>query len=462
MKRVFTVYTIAGVLAIFVFQGFQCASPEFTGAKVYIQQRNFAEALPLLENEVKNNPQNEEAWYLLGAIRADMDNYTGMNEAFDQALKISNVHAAEIRGIRFNKWGQHVNAGVNLLERASADSAHFYDESISEFQKSINAWSDTAITYRYLAYAYNNKGDMENALKIFLKAWEMGDEAESAKRAGLIYIRRGDELKSTFENDNKEKIASVNNLQRVRRNTLKNDVQSILGKPDKVTPGPRGSRREDWTYAKYNLKLTIESDKVTVKEVKPPYNPAIDSTSYRNAVAQYANAIEILEEARKKDPADGDVIALLMQGYIGADKINEAISTFQIQVQRDPTNKQNHYVLGVLYRSAGKFEDAIASFQEALKVDSEFTDATYDIGATYYNWGVDVIRMAEERGDNESKEYVEKFEKALPFMEKVSLSADRANSPEIWETLGTIYARLGKTTQATQAFEKADKLRQGN
>jgi cytochrome c-type biogenesis protein CcmH/NrfG len=44
-------------------------------------------------------------------------------------------------------------------------------------------------------------------------------------------------------------------------------------------------------------------------------------------------------------------------------------------------------------------------------------------------------------------------------MEKVS--EQKKDDPQIWDTLGTIYARLGKTDKATKAFEMSDKLRQG-
>ncbi len=458
MKRRWVLLPVGTLLSFLVLQGFQCASGEFTGAKMRIQQRNFKEAIPLLEKEVQSNPANEEAWYLLGATKGEIGDYAGMNTAFAQALKISNVHEKEIHDIRYNKWGLHINSGVSYLERASADSAQYYEMSISEFQKSIQARPDTGLTYRYLGYAYNNKGELENALQAYRKAWEMGDEAEAAKRAGLIYIRRGQDLKNTFESQNAEKIKAWKNLDKVRRNMNRSDLVSMLGEPETKKRGPRGTKKEDWTYRRYNLLVSIDGDKVVSKKIDPPYNPNIDSTSYKAAVGEFMKAVEVLENARTKDPKDNEIISFLMQAYIDAERINEAISIFQIQVQNDPTNKQNHYVLGVLYRSAGKFNEAILAFQEALKIDPSFSDAVYDIGATYYNWGVDIIREAEEKGE-ETKAFLEKFEKALPYMEKVS--EQKKDDPQIWDTLGTIYARLGKTDKATKAFETSDRLRQG-
>ncbi len=460
MNRRTIVWGTGLVMALLVFQGFQCASPELTGAKIHIQQHNYQEALPLLEKEVANNPTNEEAWYLLGAVRADLGDYKGMNEAFDQALKLAPTHAQEIYGIRYTRWGVHINAGVNYLERASSDSAEFFDKSIDEFTKAIAAIPDTALTYRYLAYAYNNKGDYRQALETFKKAWKMGDEIESAKRAGRIHVFLGLELKNKFETENREQLRALANLNQVRKNTRTEDVRMLLGEPSNVRRGPRGTKKEDWTYSKYNLVLAMDNDRVVEKKFQSPYNPGIDSTNYRKAMVEFAEAVTILEEAIASDPKDTETVNVLLQAYVESERIKEAITVFADQVKQDPENKQSRYLLGVLLRQDGRYDDAIDQFKEAVRIDPEFGDAIYDIGATYYNWGVDLIRAAEDRGEREqSKEATEKFEKALPYMEKVL--QQRPESPEILETIGTIYARLGQTQKAADAFTKADKLRQG-
>ncbi len=67
----------------------------------------------------------------------------------------------EIHATRYNQWGQNLNAGVNYLEKASSDSSQYYDKSIGAFHKAVEAWPDTALTYRYLGYVYNNKQDYD-------------------------------------------------------------------------------------------------------------------------------------------------------------------------------------------------------------------------------------------------------------------------------------------------------------
>jgi tetratricopeptide (TPR) repeat protein len=50
-----------------------------------------------------------------------------------------------------------------------------------------------------------------------------------------------------------------------------------------------------------------------------------------------------------------------------------------------------------------------------------------------------------------------KFQEALPYLEKVSLV--KKDDPQIYETLGKIYARLGQQVKATKVFDDADWLR---
>ncbi|MEK6566251.1 MAG: tetratricopeptide repeat protein, partial [Bacteroidota bacterium] len=335
----------------------------------------------------------------------------------------------------------------------------YFDKSLGEFQKASLAWPDTALTYRYLGYAYNNKGDYPNALKAFNEAWEKGKDVESLKRAGRIYLQWAYDHKSKFEADNAGKLKTLKDLDEVKKGSSKNDVMRTLGAPDDVKKGARGTKKEEWTYKNYSMKLSIDGDKVTQKSFTSPYKSTIDSTESRLAMKEFDNAIHALEQVKDADPADNENLNFLLRAYVEAGKIKEAIKTYQLAAKNDPNNKQVHYLLGVLYRTDGDFNKSISEFELAQKIDPNFVDAIFDLGATYYNWGVDIIKAANDKGED-TEEFKDKFKKALPYMEKVSEM--KKDDPSVWETLGTMYARLGQSDKAKSAFEKADKIRKGN
>lgn len=451
---------ILATVASVMFVGFQCGSPEFTGAKVHIQQKNYKEAMRLLEIEVQKNPQNEEAFFFLGGLKADVGDLVAMNSAFNAALKLSPKHTNEIRAMRYNQWGQNLNAGVNYLERASSDSSQYFDKSINAFQKAVEAWPDTSLTYRYIGYVYNNKGDFANAVVAFKKAWDMGKDLESLKRVGAIYLIQGDEHKGKFETSNALALKTLKSLDEAKRAGTKDKVKDLLGLPDETKKGPKNSTKEDWVYKNYQMTISFDGDKVMDRKYgQPPYKPAIDSTEHKMALALYDKAVSTLETARAADPKDNETLQRLLKGYVESNKIEPAVREFEKVVATDTTNaKTNRFILGVLYRTIGKYDEAIGQFKEANKMDPNDCEVLFDIAATYYNWGVDMIRVSDEKSE-QSDAYKAKFQAALPYMERVTeCKKDDAN---VWETLGTVYARLGQQDKAMKAFDQADKIRKG-
>lgn len=439
-----------------LFQGFQCASSEFTGAKLHIQQKNYPEAKRLLEAEVQKNPQNEEAWFLLGYLNGETGEYEEMNAAFSKALEISPKHAQDIHANRFNRWGQNLNQGLQYLELASPESSGYFDKALEAFSKAERAWPDTSLTYRYIGYAYFNSGRNDEALKAFTTAWEKGRDIEALKPAARLHIERGDQHKASFESSNGDKLKALNNLASIKRNVRKSEVLDKLGAPDRIRRGPRNTKKEDLEYRRFNLTVSIDNDRVTGTTYSRPYAPDIDSTNHRAAIQEYEKAILLLRQAKDAGVSDGETLNMFLRAYIQADRISEAVAEYEQAVEDDPEDKQNQYILGVLNRSTGNYEKAVACFSKALELDSEFTDALFDLGATYYNWGVDMMRSAEEKGQA-STAHKEKFSQALPYIERVS--EQKPDDAQVWETLGTIYAQLGRQDDAMKAFGKADELR---
>lgn len=458
MKSNYFLLMLGSLLALLVFQGFQCASSEFTGAKVQLQQKNFSEAKRLLEIEVQKNPANEEAWYLLGALRADDGEYEGMNEAFNKALGFSNKYQDNIRSVRYGNWGQHINNGVQFLDRASSDSVEFYDKAVAEFRNAHRAWPDTSLTFRYIGYTYSNKGDLDGALEAFREAWAMGKDLESLKRIGRLHMVRADELKTAFETENAEPMDNLKKLLEIKKNMRKADVGMYIGQPSERKRGPRGTSRETWIYKDFNLELGVDGEKVTSVTFTNPYAPKIDSTNYFKAHESYGQAVNALETAREMDHRDKETLNLLLRAYVESDRISEATKVFRSAVEDEPDNKLNRYVLGVLLRTMGKYQEAIDEFQKAYELDPNYSDALFDLGATYYNWGVEILRAAEDKGI-QTTEHKSMFKKALPYMEKVVEA--KSDDASMWETLGTIYAQLDMQEEAIKAFDKADKIRQG-
>ena len=121
-----------------------------------------------------------------------------------------------------------------------------------------------------------------------------------------------------------------------------------------------------------------------------------------------------------------------------------------------PNNKYYHYNYGVLLLGDKKYSEALVQFKAAVKIDPNYENAIYNIGVVYVKWGDKIFKQEQDK-DVKTDNSKLKYESALPYLEKVIQLNDK--DAAIWETLGKVYTRLGKTNDAENAFKKADALR---
>jgi tetratricopeptide (TPR) repeat protein len=118
-----------------------------------------------------------------------------------------------------------------------------------------------------------------------------------------------------------------------------------------------------------------------------------------SAVEAYQKAVELKKAAtNEKDPAAAaKTLAAyynnLAEAYARAGKIDDAVKTYAIAAQTDPTAAAQYYFnSGAVLTNAGKADEAIASFDKAIAADPNRADA-------YYQKGVNLIGKATLQGD---------------------------------------------------------------
>lgn len=175
------------------------------------------------------------------------------------------------------------------------------------------------------------------------------------------------------------------------------------------------------------------------------------------AMKYFNRAISVSEEGRKKYPDDADLLVVLSNSYIGANKIETALEAFKSGVEKDPNNQYYRYNYGVLLLGKNDFAGAEAQFKKALEIDPEYYNASYNLAVTYVKWGAMINKIADEKGDLNNKEYKDKYQKALPYLEKIV--QNKKDDIAMWELLGKVYSVLGMSKDAENAFKQADDLR---
>lgn len=175
------------------------------------------------------------------------------------------------------------------------------------------------------------------------------------------------------------------------------------------------------------------------------------------AMKYFDKSIKVAEEGRKKYPDDSEILLTLSNAYIGANKIEVAIDAFRTGVEKEPNNQYYRYNYGVLLLGKNDFAGAEEQFKKALEIDPDYYNASYNLAVTYVKWGAMINKMADEKGDLNNKEYKEKYQKALPYLEKIV--QNKKEDVAMWELLGKVYSVLGMQNDALEAFKKADELR---
>jgi tetratricopeptide (TPR) repeat protein len=120
---------------------------------------------------------------------------------------------------------------------------------------------------------------------------------------------------------------------------------------------------------------------------------------YASAIESYQKAIDLKKAAtNEKDPsAAAKSLAAyynnLAEAYAKANKVEDAVKTYQLAAQTDPTNAGQYYFnTGAVLTNAGKVDDALVAFDKVIAADPNRADAFY--------WkGVNMIGKATLQGD---------------------------------------------------------------
>ncbi len=465
MKLPLKLTIIAVALSAILTQGFECASSEMTSAKLYLQRKEYENAKKQLEKEIAKNPKNEEAYYLLGKeVQYVLEDYKGMKISFDSALAIAPTHKAEIQLIKLSAWGKLYNEGVAEINKA-IDTSAYLEKAIASLSTAVIVLPESLLTRRTLGIAYLRDNEMQNAADQFTVSFEQGKDTLSAKLLGQIYLDSGNVLKSKFMDAHREIFASMKNLANVHEQMKAADVSYLLGdsliKVTKPQKPKRGDTKETWRVEKYHLTLSVQEGLVTKMKYDDdkPYAPTIDSTDYNAAIVEFNKAVVAMKKAQTMFPEDAVISENLMKAYIGAEREEEARVLLIERVKKYPESKIDHYNLGVFFLKDSLYSDAIKEFKTALSLDSTFSEALYNIAATYVNWGVTEQAKLKAAGKDDDVSYKERFRMALPYLEHVVVM--KQGDVLMWELLGQVYANLNMKEKALQAYDKADAIRQG-
>jgi len=111
------------ILGALLTEGFQCASPELTTAKLAIRNKEWKKAEMNLESAVAKNSKENEAWILLAQVKEELGKYEEEANIIKQASK--NVEdkttKATLNDMERKLWYHHIkNVLTNIISMEPA------------------------------------------------------------------------------------------------------------------------------------------------------------------------------------------------------------------------------------------------------------------------------------------------------------------------------------------------------
>jgi tetratricopeptide (TPR) repeat protein len=169
-----------------------CASAETTTGKLAFQQRDYVKAEIELEKGLQKNPNDAEAWYMLGYSQFQNGKMNAAHVSLTKAASLSPTYKPYL----IEMWGLGINEGVKVLNRGvdffnkkdslKARSEFLRARDYFSFAKGVNP--DSIQSYQFLADAYTLLGHNDSALALYDFILARTSSAEDAERAAkLLY-----------------------------------------------------------------------------------------------------------------------------------------------------------------------------------------------------------------------------------------------------------------------------------
>ena len=216
---------------------------------------------------------------------------------------------------------------------------------------------------------------------------------------------------------------------------------------------------EDWECVRVNFEKMAELGST---------NSAIYQSiiyAHKTIREDKATALTWARKAVEAIPSDMELRKQMVNLMIETEGIEEAKSELEALIANEPGNANLYFNLGFLNEELGDEEAALEAYRTAIEVDPDYFDAVYNLGVYYYNKAADTYALLNELPQDQyaerETELTEKakgyLNNALPLMERASLL--RPEEAVLYNTLATIYNRLGQPGKAREAAAKYQELK---
>lgn len=472
MKRFFSAmfFLCAGA---FVFQGFQCASPEMSTAQVAYQQKDYKKALEALEKELAKHPSNDEAWIYMVRVKLETDDIAGAAKALAEAEKVTKsdkikkeipLYKNNILYSAYNKAVRHYNDYNAGGDPRFLDSAIMYAEIGTLIRPDIN------MLYTVNARSHEFKGDTLKALAIYDKQIDfLKKSADFAISRGLYFDQPLADAEKILGKAEAEKTDTSSDNS---KSLMKSQMYKIDGKEFYLF-----SIKE--SPADYVVKGFVYDPPAGLgKEEKMAWSEfPIDAygaaAEYYYSHKKFDKALVYLDKLGEISPLNSQVNSLSVQTYQEMGKTDVALARLENSTRNNPGNKIAWTQYGDILAGMNRYDEAAEKYKKALSIDPHYEFALRNLASVLKNKAGAVQNEQKEKIDrdknykpdqgayfpllNESAEYFEKALLTNRFNSDLDILMELANIYTVTENKAKQSAVLAKLEAMEFTVPKAKK-----
>lgn len=175
-------------------------------------------------------------------------------------------------------------------------------------------------------------------------------------------------------------------------------------------------------------------------------------------------ASKSLKEGLEKYPNSSQLMTNLLNEYLKTGKLESALPLLDKLTTAEPENKQYHYSKGAVLDALKRYHEAESSYKRALEIDPDYFDARYNLGANYFNRGVELNNKSNEIQDPVEFKKMKQEADAEFFKAERELSKAAALDPRNTAALNSlmqIYARTNDMEKYKTTKEQLQKVQYG-
>ena len=467
-------------------------------AVLLIRQEDFPQAIDVLKDAIKANPNDAEPYRQLAFI------YAKYLKKMDQAVDYAN------RAIALNPRDIETYQRLVEIELAAGEekkALEVLDRAAKVRSDDANFWVRLGKLYAVILYKTDSPpkpDELKRVNEVFKKAAEHANDDPAVLKDVADYYASSQQLKEAIalylrvlelqpdDANAREKLATGFILTNQRGKAVEMLEQIIKQHPEKYQPYDLLAQVLDEEARSLQRANRLDEAKATFAKVAANYeqslliNPNHAGTYLRLAelllgpLKDPERAVKFLTEARRRFAGAPEIAYYLAIAQREAKQIQQAVATFEEALHEAELDQDNEIVNAKFYfnygataEQAGLYEKAADLLRKSIALDPANAAEAYNyLGYMWadHNMHLDeaeeTIKRALEIEPNngsylDSLGWVEfrkgKFDQALADLLRAAKNIDRED-PIVFEHIGDTYLKLNRVPEALESWQKALKL----